>query len=104
MSEFKRLSEPGMIGRMETRNRFVMAPMVTATGDADGFVTDDVVAYYEARAKGGVGLIVVQSCIIGLDTLGINKRWLCVYDDKFIPGLRRVAEAAKKHGAKIALQ
>jgi 2,4-dienoyl-CoA reductase-like NADH-dependent reductase (Old Yellow Enzyme family) len=47
------------IGGVEIRNRIVLPPMTTRTADAEGFVTDDTIAYYRAR-EGGVGLITVE--------------------------------------------
>ena len=54
------LLTPARIGSVEIPNRIVMPPMTTRTADEEGFVTDDTVAYYLARARGGVGLITVE--------------------------------------------
>src|SRR6266568_3994357 len=54
------LLTPARIGEVEIRNRIVLPPMTTRTADAEGFVTDDTVAYYLARVEGGVGLITVE--------------------------------------------
>ncbi len=54
------LLTPARIGPVEIKNRIVMPPMTTRTADAEGFVTDDTVAYYMARVRGGVGLITVE--------------------------------------------
>ena len=54
------LLTPARIGPVEIKNRIVMPPMTTRTADAEGFVTDDSVAYYMARVHGGVGLITVE--------------------------------------------
>ena len=50
------LLTPARIGTVEIRNRIVMPPMTTRTADEDGHVTDDTVAYYLARARGGYRL------------------------------------------------
>jgi 2,4-dienoyl-CoA reductase-like NADH-dependent reductase (Old Yellow Enzyme family) len=54
------LLTPARIGAVEIKNRIVMPPMTTRTADAEGFVTDDSVAYYMARVRGGTGLITVE--------------------------------------------
>ena len=54
------LLTPARIGAVEIRNRIVMPPMTTRLSDAEGFVTDDTIAYYVARVRGGVGLITVE--------------------------------------------
>jgi 2,4-dienoyl-CoA reductase (NADPH2) len=91
------------LGNLELRNRIVMPPMTTGFA-CDGFVTDKMIDYYTARAKGGVGLIIVEDCIV--DTpLGIHGyNDIFIDDDKFIPDLRRLAEAIKKDGAGASIQ
>ena len=49
------LLSPARIGPAEIPNRIVMPPMTTRTADAEGFVTDDSIAYYMARVRGGTG-------------------------------------------------
>ncbi len=77
MSRRKPLSnlfELGRIGSIVTRNRIVMAPIASAcVATDDGAVTDRVIDYYEARARGGVGLIVVGSAAVEFP-LGISGK------------------------------
>lgn len=97
------LLSPGKIGNMELRNKTVMCAMGMSQSDG-GFVNDAVVNHYVERAKGGVGLIVVEvTCV---DTpLGLNTaRMLVIDDDKYIPGMARLADAIHKEGAKCVLQ
>jgi 2,4-dienoyl-CoA reductase-like NADH-dependent reductase (Old Yellow Enzyme family) len=54
------LLTPAHIGAVEIPNRIVMPSMTTRTADAAGHVTDDTLAYYLSRARGGVGLITVE--------------------------------------------
>lgn len=62
VNSFDELFSSFAIGRLELANRIVFAPVATNLGDDAGDVTDSLVAYYAARARGGVGLIVVESC------------------------------------------
>jgi len=64
MTSFPNLFSPIRIGSLGLRNRVVMAPMETCYGSRDGIPTPRSVAYYEARAKGGVGLITLGACSI----------------------------------------
>ena len=57
------LFSPILLGKLELRNRIVMPPMTTGFA-RDGFVTDTMIDYHAARAKGGVGLIIVEDCIV----------------------------------------
>ena len=97
-----RLFQPGRLGRLELKNRLVMPAMGTPLASPDGQVTSRMIDYYVERAKGGVGLIVTQFSCISPDSG--PTRSLCIYDDKFIPGLRELAAAVHEHGAKIAVQ
>jgi NADH:flavin oxidoreductase / NADH oxidase family len=51
---------PARIGPVEVKNRIVMPPMTTRTADDEGFITEDSIAYYMARVRGGTGLITVE--------------------------------------------
>lgn len=64
MTSFPTLFSPIRIGPLELRNRLVMAPMETSYASRDGIPTPRSLAYYEARAKGGVGLITLGACSI----------------------------------------
>ena len=59
MNNFPHLFEPIEIGKTTVKNRIFMPPISTNMADK-GYVTDDLVAHYSARAKGGVGLIVTE--------------------------------------------
>lgn len=103
MSKYPHIFTPGRIGQVEVRNRTVMPSMGTNMSD-HGFVNDAIVNHYAERAKGKVGLIMVEvTCV---DTpLGLNTRNMLVADDdKYIPGLARLADAIHAQGAKCFLQ
>ena len=57
--KFEELLQPGRIGRLELRNRLELAPVGTDYDSEDGHVTERTLGYYEARARGGAGLIIV---------------------------------------------
>lgn len=100
---FKRLFEPFQIGEMKLKNRIVRSAMHTSFGNTDGYVTDQLLDYYEELAKGGAGLVIVEyTCI---DTsVGKAGRQLAIDDDKFIPGLTKLAQVIQENGAKAAIQ
>ncbi|GAA4336601.1 hypothetical protein GCM10023144_31180 [Pigmentiphaga soli] len=97
------LLQPGRIGTVEIRNRIVMPPMTTRCADEQGFVTGDTLAYYQARAAGGVGLITVE--MSSPEAAGRHRRFeLGIADDKFIPGLSRLTRLIHDHGARASIQ
>ena len=53
---FEHVFAPIKIREMELKNRIILPAMGTRMADADGFVTEKLVAYHAARAKGGCGL------------------------------------------------
>jgi dimethylglycine catabolism A len=97
------LLTPARIGPVEIRNRIVMPPMTTRTADEEGHVTDDTLAYYLARAQGGVGLITVE--MASPERAGRHRRReIGIYDDRFLSGLTRLVEAMHAAGAKASIQ
>jgi len=101
--ELKHLFSPIRINKLNLKNRAVMPPMATSYCNADSTVSDRLVAYQERRAKGGVGLIITEVCAIDLKGKGFHRE-LGVYNDDFIPGLKKIPQAVHKYGAKSALQ
>src|SRR5213593_821382 len=97
------LLTPARIGRVEMRNRIVMPPMTTRLADEEGRVTDELVAYYMARVRGGTGLITVE--MAAPERAGRHRRReLGIHDDRFLPGLARLVDAIHGGGAKAAIQ
>lgn len=97
------LLTPARIGSVEIRNRIVMPPMTTRLSDAEGHVTEDSINYYMARVRGGVGLITVE--MASPTRVGRHRfRELGIYDDRFLPGLTRLAKEIHGGGAKCSIQ
>jgi 2,4-dienoyl-CoA reductase-like NADH-dependent reductase (Old Yellow Enzyme family)/thioredoxin reductase len=96
-----KLFTPLQIGPLELKNRIVMAPMATHYADETGAVTERLKNYYLERARGGVGLIIVESGYI--DPLGRGgTRRMGLHEDRLIPGLKGLVEAVHAEGAKIS--
>jgi 2,4-dienoyl-CoA reductase-like NADH-dependent reductase (Old Yellow Enzyme family)/thioredoxin reductase len=96
------LFQPFRLGSLELRNRLVMPPMVTFLANESGAVTQRMIDYYAERARGGVGLITVESAYIlekdrDLGRLGIENPQLQV-------GLAGLAESIQEQGARAFLQ
>jgi 2,4-dienoyl-CoA reductase-like NADH-dependent reductase (Old Yellow Enzyme family)/thioredoxin reductase len=98
------LFQPLQLGPMSLRNRIVLPPMGTNAADEEGYVTPPVLGYYEERARGGVGLIVVEGACIDQSHGKAVQHPLGIDDDRHIPGLRRLADAIHRGGAKAAIQ
>jgi 2,4-dienoyl-CoA reductase (NADPH2) len=98
------LLSPGRIGTMALRNRIVHAPMSLGLGAGDGTCGDRYIAYYAERAKGGAGLINIGTVSIGYPEGSVDNKQIAASDDRYLPNLRRLAEAIHAHGAKLVLQ
>jgi 2,4-dienoyl-CoA reductase-like NADH-dependent reductase (Old Yellow Enzyme family) len=97
------LLTPARIGPVEIPNRIVMPPMTTRGSDDEGNVTDQTVAYYMARVRGGTGLITVE--MASPEKAGRHRRReLGIYDDRFLPGLTRLVREIHRGGAKASIQ
>ncbi|MFC2046090.1 FAD-dependent oxidoreductase [Chloroflexota bacterium] len=94
---------PITINGMTVRNRTAVPPMDTGYGSPEHEVTDQLIAYHRRRAEGGLGLIIVEYTSVDPGGRCVPNQ-LGIYDDRFIPGFRRLTEAVHEHGAKIALQ
>jgi len=99
------IADPIEIAGMAVRNRTAMQPMVTNFGSRDktGKVTDQLVRYHEARSKGGVGLIIVEATAIHW-THRLQRYSIGIHDDNLIPGLTKLADGIKAHGARAFIQ
>jgi NADPH2 dehydrogenase len=93
-----------IIGQVTIKNRIVMPPMVCfGYGVEQGLVTEEILKHYEARAKGGVGLIIVEATCV--DEKGrLSPRQLGLWSDYQIDGFSKIAEVCHKHGARVLVQ
>jgi len=101
---FPNLFEPIRIGNVTIRNRIAMAPMVTQYCDR-GHVSEQQLAYYAARARGGVGLIVTEHVLASRwaeDNCPLNVMGL--YDPHHMLGLAELVETIHAFGAKTFIQ
>lgn len=100
---FDLLFTPASINGMTVKNRIISAPCERNYANVDGSVTQRYIDYLVERAKGGVGLIIVEAVYI--DPVGKNHiAQLGIHDDALIPGYRRLAEAVHEFGAKIGIE
>src|SRR4030043_1202014 len=105
---FKKIFEPTNIGQMRLKNRIVMPPMGTNYAEPGGAVSQRMLDYYEGRARGGAGLIIVEgsapSLQCNISFQGSPSYQASLGDDKFIPGWRKLTDAAHKYNTRIAIQ
>jgi 2,4-dienoyl-CoA reductase-like NADH-dependent reductase (Old Yellow Enzyme family) len=98
VDSFAHLFSPFTFGGVELRNRIVMLPMTTGYAEGDQSTGDRLIDYYAARAQGGAGLIIAP---FSPSPAG-SPVDAGLYDDRFIPGARRLTDTVHSHGAKIS--
>jgi 2,4-dienoyl-CoA reductase-like NADH-dependent reductase (Old Yellow Enzyme family) len=99
MSALDALFEPIRLGPIEIKNRLFNPPHGTTLG-SHGKVGDDLIAYHEMRAIGGVGLIVIEGMTLH-PTYDFPHSFVYAGDDDVVPGLARLHTACTKHGTKV---
>tara|TARA_R110002124_G_scaffold141679_1_gene306220 strand:- start:7311 stop:9368 length:2058 start_codon:yes stop_codon:yes gene_type:complete len=100
---FDTLFSPISIGSMQLPNRIVMSPMTTNYGTSEQEPSERLLAYLEARASGGVGLITLEVCSVALDHR-YQPNSLSLSEDRFVPLHRKITDLVHRHGVKIQPQ
>ncbi len=104
MSQFHHLFSTGEIGGLPLKNRIIMAPIDTNLADETGEVTDALLAFYERRAIGGAGMLIVENSQVDFPRGKNTKRQLSIHDEDKVKGLSRLSRAIHQGGALAAIQ
>ena len=101
--KFVAMFQPIQIGPVTVKNRFVVPPMGNNFANTDGTMSEQSVAYYRERAKGGFGLITIEATVVHKGAKG-GPRKPCLYDDSTIESFKKVVDACHAEGAKVSVQ
>ena len=101
---YEMLLSPMNIGTMTVKNRTIMSAAEVSLGQANGKPTEKLMAYYEERAKGGVGLIIPGVTRVNDDCAASTYTQLAMSHDYHIEPMREFAERIHRHGAKLGIQ
>ncbi len=101
---YNHLLSSGKIGQLELRNRIVMTPMGSNLSEANGHCSERIQAYYEARAEGGAGMLIVGVASIAWPVGACNPNQVAISSDAFLPGLCELASRIQRHGCRAAIQ
>lgn len=99
----EKLFSPINIGPITIKNRFMMAPMENGLAAPGGFINDTIIKFFEERAENEVGIILTGSVAVSPEGRGLPTQ-LSAYDDRFIPGLKRLTDVLHEKGAKVGAQ
>lgn len=103
-NNFKHVFSPITINGMTLPNRVVMMPMGSDFAGHDGELSDEHIKYYELRARGGTGLIIVENVCVKYPEGSNGTTQLRIDKDCYIPRLFNLTEACHKYGAKVGVQ
>ena len=101
---YNHIFEPLTIRRMTMKNRVMMTPMGTNYAGQNGEINEKHIKYYEQRAKGGTGLIMVENASISSPEGSNGTTQLRIDHDSYIPGLYNLTETVHKYGTCIGIQ
>ena len=101
---YNHIFEPLTIRRMTMKNRVMMTPMGTNYAGQNGEINEKHIKYYEQRAKGGTGLIMVENASVSSPEGSNGTTQLRIDHDSYIPGLYNLTETVHKYGACIGIQ
>ncbi|NYB75765.1 FAD-dependent oxidoreductase [Sedimentibacter hydroxybenzoicus DSM 7310] len=103
MSNYENLSKPITFRGMTVKNRVFLPPMKTNYITNTHEMSDEIIQYYEAMARGGVGLITTEAAEVDGEHL-YDSTILGIYDDLQITGFKKLADALHQHGTKLSVQ
>ncbi len=103
MEELKSLFSPFRIKNLELANRAVMPPMGTALAHRGGEVSDALLAYLRRQAASEAGLLISEITAVHQSGV-VSPSEIAAWDDKFIPGLKQMAQVMRSTGCKAAMQ
>lgn len=101
---FSKLLEPGNLGKVKIRNRMIRSGAGIIFLDENDFVKEESLRFYEAIARGGVGLIILGGVIVEHPLGTCHPGQMLFSDDKYIPGYKGITEVVHKYNCPIFLQ
>ncbi|MEM0138199.1 MAG: NAD(P)-binding protein [Thermoplasmatales archaeon] len=96
--------ELGTIRNVETKNRIVMAPMISNLANQDGSSNNVIASYLAERAKGGAGIIITEYTYIDNVNSRGSRNQLGAYSLSLVPKLKRITEGIHSFGALAFMQ
>ena len=103
-NDYPHIFSPLTVKNMTIKNRIVMMPMGTNYGEQNGEMSFLHINYYEQRAKGGTGLIIVENASVDSPQGSNGTTQLRIDHDNYLPRLFKFCETIHRYGTKLAIQ
>jgi 2,4-dienoyl-CoA reductase-like NADH-dependent reductase (Old Yellow Enzyme family)/thioredoxin reductase len=104
MKKYQHVFSPLKIRNIVIKNRIETAPMLASLSTPDGFVTREMIEFYQSFARGGSGIVTIGDTAVDYDYSYGHIGQLNLGSDKVIGGLSTLVEAVQKYGAKISIE
>jgi len=104
MAQYKNIFSPFRFGNVEVKNRIESSPMLACMATPDGFVTREMIEFYQSFARGGTGIVTIGDVTIDRDYAPGHHGQLNLGDDRVVGGLSTMVEAIQKYGAKLSIE
>lgn len=104
MKKYKNIFKPLTVKQMTIKNRIIMPPMGTNFGGQNGEFEETHIKYYEQRAKGGTGLIIIENACVDFPLGSNGTTQIRINHDCFIPALHKLTERLHRYGTCVAIQ
>ena len=102
-TQFNALLAPGRIAGLDLSNR-VFLPAMDMNLCVEGEISDGEIAHYTARAAGGTAMVITGTGAVAWPIGATSRHQPAFSDDKFIPGIRRLADSIHAVGGKLCMQ
>jgi 2,4-dienoyl-CoA reductase-like NADH-dependent reductase (Old Yellow Enzyme family)/NADPH-dependent 2,4-dienoyl-CoA reductase/sulfur reductase-like enzyme len=104
MNQYPHVFSSFKFGNVEVKNRIATPPMIACMATPDGFVTREMIEFYQSFARGGAGIVCIGDSAVDFDYARGHFGQLNLGDDRIIGGLSTLVEAIQKYGAKISIE
>lgn len=104
MKKYKNIFKPLTVKQMTIKNRIIMPPMGTNYGGQNGEFEESHIKYYEQRAKGGTGLIIIENACVDYPLGSNGTTQIRINHDCFMPALHKLTERLHRYGTCVAVQ
>jgi 2,4-dienoyl-CoA reductase-like NADH-dependent reductase (Old Yellow Enzyme family)/thioredoxin reductase len=104
MTQYQNVFSSFRFGNVEVKNRIETPPMLACMATPDGFVTREMIEFYQSFARGGAGIVTIGDSAIDFEFARGHFGQLNLGDDRVVPGLNTLVEAVQKYGAKISIE
>jgi len=104
MKQYGNVFSSFRFGNVEVKNRIETPPMLACMATPDGFVTREMIEFYQSFARGGAGIVTIGDSAVDFEYARGHFGQLNLGDDRVVPGLNTLGEAVQKYGAKISIE